>query len=344
MDTIKTTNKLLLVLVIPAIFYILDLLSFIFIPFMFAIFIALLFTPLMRWLKKRHAPKALALIIVILVLFSSFFMAFKLVQLSARQISVGEKELYEKLDTKIAAALEPFAEFFGIEPSENEGAIKKILQSRQIREAIYQNFRFTFSFVQDTVVMTLMTLFFLLLLLGGSLNLKVVLQEVLSKGKTQSVKTFVSIERSITLFLKVKFFTSLLTGIGFGLICYFFGVSFPLFWGLMAFVLNFVQMVGSIVITVATALFAFIEIVSPGSWFLSILLFTGVQVVVGSVLEPILLGRSFRINIIVVLIMLMFWGFLWGVPGLILSIPITVLVKTIMEEFESTRHMARMMS
>ncbi len=344
MNTINTTNKLLLVIVIPLIFYILDLLSFIFVPFMFAVFIALLFTPLMRWLKKRNAPKFLALTIVIVVLFSSFFVGFKLVQLSARQISKGQQELLGKLDAKVASVMDPLSDFFGIETDPEESAIKSILQNKQFLDFIYQNFRITFAYVQDTFVMTLMTLFFLLLLLGGSMNLKSVFQEILSKGKTQSVKTFVAIEKSITQFLKVKFFVSMLTGISFGLICYFFDVSFPLFWGLFAFVLNFVQMVGSIVVTVAASLFAFIEIKHPGTWLFCVVLLTAAQVIFGSIVEPILMGRSFRINIIVVLVMLMFWGFLWGVPGLILAIPITVLAKSIMQEFDGTKNIARLLS
>ena len=91
-------------------------------------------------------------------------------------------------------------------------------------------------------------------------------------------------------------------------------------------------------------LFAFIEIESPGTLLLAAILFTGAQVLFGSVLEPILMGRSFSINVIVVLIMLMFWGFIWGIPGLILSIPLTVLFKTILNEFQAGKKFAKLMS
>ena len=137
---------------------------------------------------------------------------------------------------------------------------------------------------------------------------------------------------------------SFFTGLGFGLIAWYFGLSFPLFWGLFAFAINFVQMIGSVIATVFAVLFAFIELESPGTMLIAGLLFTGVQVLFGSVIEPVMMGKSFSINILTVLVMLMFWGYLWGVPGLILSIPITVLIKTLLEQFSGGKKLARFMS
>lgn len=343
-NDIATTNKLLLILVLPVAFYILDVLSFIFVPLMFAIFIALLFTPLMRWMKKRNWPHTIALATSIFILVFTLFSIIKLVQLSGKQISEGQKEIFTKLDRKVEEWITPFSEILGVEKAEGQSSIKNLLKSKKVSETLVENFQPTFSFVRHTLVNILMTIFFLVLLLAGSLNFKDILQTTLLRGKTQSIKTFMKVERSITEFLKVKFFVSLLTGIGVGIAAWAFGISFPLFWGLFAFAINFVQMVGSIVVTVMIILMAAIELESPGMLLAASLVFAGIQVVLGSVLEPILMGKSFSINIIVVLVMLMFWGFLWGIPGLILAIPLTVLLKTIMGEFTSTRKFAQLMS
>jgi len=340
----STTNKLLLILVLPVIFYSLQLLSFIFIPLMFAIFIALLFTPMMRWMKKRTVPQFIALGTVILILTLIGFSTFKVIQLSGKQIEEGKDDIFRKLDNKVEEVVTPFSEFLGLDPTKGESTIKSILKSEKIEEFILDNFSITFSFVQSTLVNILMTLFFLMLLLAGSLNFKDILQSTLFSGGTQSVKTFMKVERSVSEFLKVKIFVSFLTGVAFGIIAWSLGISFPLFWGLFAFVINFVQMVGSVIATVLVMLFAFIEIESPGTLLLAAILFTGAQVLFGSVLEPILMGRSFSINVIVVLIMLMFWGFIWGIPGLILSIPLTVLFKTILNEFQAGKKFAKLMS
>ncbi|CAN0451187.1 unnamed protein product, partial [Scytosiphon promiscuus] len=71
---------------------------------------------------------------------------------------------------------------------------------------------------------------------------------------------------------------------------------------------------------------------------------TGVQVLFGSILEPVFMGKSFSINIITVLVMLMLWGYIWGVPGLIMAIPITVFIKIILEQFPQTKIIASLIS
>lgn len=331
-------------LVIPVIFYILVVLKFIFIPLMFAVFIVLLFTPLMRWLRKRNIPQILSFTFVLLLIIGSFFVAFKLIQLTGHEIAQGQRELLIKLDSKIENLIAPFSSLFGFEQNIDGSAIEQIIQSKQFGDALLENLGITFSFVRQTVIMTLMTFFFLILLLAGSWNLKMITYNTIAQGKTRSLKTFISVERSISKFLKVKFFVSLLTGIGFGLACYFFGVSFPLFWGLFTFIINFVQMVGSFISTILLSIFAYIEIENPGALLALVLILTGIQVLFGSIIEPIMMGRSFSINIITVLITLMFWGFLWGVPGLILAIPMTVLIKTILIEFSGTERIVRLMS
>ena len=136
----------------------------------------------------------------------------------------------------------------------------------------------------------------------------------------------------------------MLTGIGTGLACVFFDVSFPIFWGLFVFVINFVQLVGSFISVILLSVFAFVELDPTSTLLFFIISITGVQVLFGAILEPILMGKSFSINIITVLVMLMFWGFIWGVPGLIMAIPITVFVKIILEQFSSTKKLANLIS
>jgi predicted PurR-regulated permease PerM len=137
---------------------------------------------------------------------------------------------------------------------------------------------------------------------------------------------------------------SALTGVFTGLMCVLFDVSFPIFWGLFAFAINFVQMVGSFISVILLSIFAFVELDPTSTLFFFILSITMVQVLFGAILEPIFMGKSFSINIIAVLVMLMFWGFLWGIPGLIMAIPITVFIKIILEQFSSTRIIASLLS
>lgn len=343
-NNLNTTNRLLLIIAVPVVFYILKVLSFIFVPLVLAVFLALLFMPLLRWLNKRKVPKFLSLALVILIIVSSLFAAVKVVQLSGKEIIKDKSAIYHKLDAKVGALIIPIANTMGIETNTHSSAIKSILRNQQVSDTIYENFGLTFSIVQKALMLVLMMLFFLVLLLAGSLNFKQIMQDTMFSRPTQAIKTFIAIEKSVARFILVKFLMSLFTGIGFSIICIIFDISFPLFWGLFAFAINFLQMVGSVISTVVASLFAFVEIATPGTWLLVVLLFTGVQVLFGAVLEPIFMGKSFSINIVTILIMLMFWGFLWGIPGLILSIPMTVLIKTLLEQFSNTRVLANLMS
>lgn len=187
-------------------------------------------------------------------------------------------------------------------------------------------------------------LFFAVLLLAGSVDFHKLLRNTLVKQRIDSIKTWMRIEKDLLKFIKVKFFISLGTGIATSLACWAFGVSFPVFWGLFAFIINFVQFIGSIITVVMVSLFAFVEIEQTSILLFFMLTATGVQALFGGVLEPVFMGKSFSINIITVLLMLMLWGYIWGIPGLIMAIPITVFFKIVLDKFPSTRRISEYMS
>lgn len=339
-----TTNKLLLILTLPVVFYVLHLLSFILVPLFFAIFLSLLFMPTMRWLQHKKVPKWISVLIVLIILSGTVFGVVQVVALSGQELNADKDELFAQLNAKAGPYLLKIAEYLEIEQKTGQTPLKSIITSDQISKAVYQNFSITFNLIQKSLSDLLITLFFMVLLLSGSLNFKEFLQLIFFKKSYPSIRTFMVIERSIVKFLRVKTIVSFLTGLCVGLVCYFFDLSFPFFWGLFGFAINYVQFVGSVVVTVLVALQAFIEINFPGTLLLVILLLIGVQLIFGSIVEPVMLGRSFSINVLAVIVMLMFWGFLWGVPGLILSIPLTVLIKTMLEQFPNSRRYAVLLS
>ncbi|NQU53411.1 MAG: AI-2E family transporter [Bacteroidetes bacterium] len=340
MKDLKTTNILLLIIVISLSFYLLKILSFIFIPLVLSMFISLLFLPLMRWLKKKHVPKPLSILIVILIVAGVLKLGGELIQISSNEIIAAEGVFFEKAEYKIVELIVAIEEFFGIERLEGENVLKHYFQENNF----IGEFGTTLDFIGNTLSMTLMTAFFVILLLSESINFQNILNNTIFKVRHSSVKTFIKIEKDIIKFVKVKFIISLFTGIGFSLACLFFDISFPIFWGLFAFIINFVQMVGSIISVVLLALFAFIEIDQTGTLLFFVLTITAVQVLMGGALEPILMGKTFSLNVITVLVMLMLWGYIWGIPGLIMSIPITVFIKIVLDQFPGTKIIAGLMA
>ncbi|MGV6829764.1 MAG: AI-2E family transporter [Flavobacteriales bacterium] len=340
MNDRRTTNILLLIIALPILFYVLQLLSFIFIPLIFSMFLALLFWPLMRWLRKKNIPKFLSLFIIVFLISLFFKLTAEVIQLSSNEILSSEKNLFQKADSKLATLLLPIEDFLGSERVEGESITMHYFQKIDFNNT----FGSTIDVLRNTVMMTLMTFFFTILLLAESLNFQKILNTTIIKQQFSSVKVFMRIEKDLITFIKVKFIISFFTGLGFTLACYFFDVSFPIFWGLLAFIINFVQMIGSVISVVLLSLFAFVELDATSTLLFFILAITLVQVIMGGVLEPIFMGKSFSINVITILVMLMFWGFLWGISGMILSIPITVLIKIILEQFPKTKILANLMS
>lgn len=345
MNELKTIKRILLILVIPLVFYVLHILKFIFIPLMGAILLALLFMPLMRWMDKRKVPKIIAVITSVVLMVVGVSTAFLLVRLSAQEILSADSGFWEKLTTKLDTLFTMVLNTLGVESLQGMTTFSDLIQSEGVTNAIFSSSGETISSMGSTVTMLLMTLFFLVLLISGSMNVQQIMERtIFNQQSFPSIRTYRLIEKSMVKFIKVKFILSLLTGIGFSLACVYFDVSFPLFWGVFTFAINFVQMIGSIISTVLLTLFALAEMEPSGTLLVFALTITGVQVLFGSILEPIFMGKTFSINTITVLIVLMFWGFLWGIPGMILSIPLTVLIKTILEQFPKTRIIANIMS
>lgn len=341
MDKVRTTNYLLLIIVIPIIFYLLKVLSFIFIPLFFSMFIALLFLPLMRFLKRRGVHKIISIFIVIIIIIIGVKLGAELIKLSSKQIMENNSSFLLKAQTKVNHLVYEIESVFGTEAIEEENAkLSRFLN----KDKIFNNFGSTLSFISKALTALLMTIFFIVLWLAESINIENLLNKTLLKKRHQSIKTFIKIENDLIKFIKVKVLVSFLTGVFTGLACYFFDVSFPIFWGLFAFLINFVQMVGSFVTVILLSIFAFVELEVSSTLLFFVIAITGTQVLYGSILEPIFMGKSFSINVITVLVALMFWGFIWGVPGLIMAIPITVFLKIILEEFPSTQGIAKLIS
>ncbi|TNF41578.1 MAG: AI-2E family transporter [Bacteroidetes bacterium] len=299
-----------------------------------------MFLPFMRRMKKYRVPKFLRILIAILIISGVIKIGGEVVELISKQILSADSELLNKAQLKITNLIVSVENIFGIQRVEGGNVILHYLK----KSNKFSNFGSTIDFIGDTLTMTLMTIFFVILLIAESINFQKVLNQTILKRKYSSVKVFMKIESDLIKFIIVKFFISLFTGMGIALGCFIFGIDFPVLWGLIAFLLNFIQMVGSVVSVVVTALFALVELDATGTWFLFVLFLTGVQVLFGSIVEPIFMGKSFSINVVTILIMLMFWGFLWGVPGLIMAVPITVFLKIIFEQYSNTRVIASLMA
>jgi predicted PurR-regulated permease PerM len=163
------------------------------------------------------------------------------------------------------------------------------------------------------------------------------------EGKQKMTKAFVEVKDAIVNYMKVKFLTSLCTGLSFGLICWAFHINFALFWGFLAFLLNFIPTVGSITATIPPILLGLIQIESSGTFAMFVLLLVAAQFIWGSIVEPAVMGSSVDLNIVFVIFGLVLWGYIWGVAGMLLSVPLIVLIRVILSQIPDAHMIVKLM-
>jgi predicted PurR-regulated permease PerM len=184
--------------------------------------------------------------------------------------------------------------------------------------------RGVFSLVSDITLVAVGLIFVLFEL--------VILPDKLSKALsgTDWTQHFVDIVREVQRYLGIKTAISVGTGLILGIWVALLGVDFPLLWGLAAFLLNYIPVLGPVIAAIPAVLVTLVQF-GPARAIVLALGYLAVKVVIGDLLEPHLMGRRFGLSTAVVLVSLVFWGWVWGPLGMILSVPLTQTFKIAME-------------
>lgn len=199
------------------------------------------------------------------------------------------------------------------------------------------------SLLGDTFMIIIYALFIFL----EESNFKKKLQQLFT-NKDGNSKSFQSIlkkvENSISNYLRLKTYVSLLTGVLSYVVLLMVGVDGAPFWAFLIFLLNYIPTIGSLVATAFPAIFSLIQF-GEFTPFLIVLFAVGaIQVIVGNVVEPKVFGKSLNLSPLVTILSLAVWGEIWGITGMILSVPITVIMIIIFSQFENTKNIAILLS
>jgi AI-2 transport protein TqsA len=192
-----------------------------------------------------------------------------------------------------------------------------------------------------------LVLFYLLFLLLEEAALSNKMKKIYARsGSRRSIKNSITrISNLLSAYLGIKIFTSFLTGFLSYFVLLIIGIDLPMLWAFIIFILNFIPSVGSIVATSFPVLFAMLQYAGEWGKALSVLLgVLAVQVSVGNLLEPRILGNRLNLSPLVVILGLTFWGFVWGFVGMLLSVPIMATLMIIFSQFEDTRSTAILFS
>ena len=151
---------------------------------------------------------------------------------------------------------------------------------------------------------------------------------------------FYKMDQNIGRYLRLKTLVSFITGALSYIALLIFGVEAALFWAFLIFILNFIPTVGSLIATLFPAIFAVFQMADLAPFIYILVSVGAVQVIVGNIIEPKLMGTSLNMSALVVILSLTIWGAMWGITGMILSVPITVMMIIVFEEIPSLRFIA----
>lgn len=297
------------------------------VPFLLSVFIALIFSPMLGWLKKRSVPSGVAICLIIALVVVVGWLIGILVGSSINDFRENLPEYQARLQQMSGSFLTWLSEKgikLDMEQMRQSFNPSKVMQ-------LAGNTLSSFGNVMADAFMILLTVVFILAEeVGFSDKLKSARQD--NGSAQQALRNFTE---SVNSYLAIKSLLSLLTGVLVMVWLWILGVDYPVMWGLLAFLLNFVPTIGSIIAAVPAVLLALIQL-GPFPAGLVAAGYLVVNVVVGNVLEPKWMGKGLNLSPLVVFLSLVFWGWVLGPVGMLLSIPLTIMVKIALENHEDT--------
>lgn len=296
------------------------------IPALLAAFLAVAADAPVAWLARKGVPRGAAIAGVVAAVALALLAVGMLVGSSAQELShrapAYQQALHEQIDSLLGGRDVPFAPDAGgiaemISPGAVLGLASDLLSG--VGDAFGKGF------------LILLLMVFILLEAPG-LDAKL---EALGSSRG----SWASLEGSVRSYLAIKTGTSLLTGVLVGLFLAVLGLEFAVLWGLLAFLLNYVPTIGSVVAALPAVLLALLQN-GPGTALGVAAGYLVINILVSNVIEPRIMGQGLGLSILAVLLSLVFWGWLLGPVGMLLAVPLTTTVKIVLERHEETRGLA----
>lgn len=301
------------------------------VPFLLAAFIAIVCAGPMHWLQKRKVPVGLAVFLVILAVIGCGLTVLLLVGTSVNDFT-GALPDYQKSLREQTLALVAWLGGLGLKISPT--LITDYFDPGKALQLAGNTLART-SGVLANAFMILLTVIFILLEAAG---LPGKLRAGLDNAET-SLQSFERFNTGVQQYLAIKTLVSIATGVLISLWLFLLGLDYPLLWGLVAFLMNYVPNIGSIIAAIPAVLLAVVQLgpipslIVAGGYLV-------VNLLMGNVIEPRLMGRKLGLSTLIVFLSLVFWGWVLGPVGMLLSVPLTMIVKIALEQREDTRWLA----
>lgn len=305
--------------------------SEILVPFLLSSFIAILCAPLLMWLESRRVPTTLAVVVVVLLVVLSIGGFSMVVATSindfARQMPTYQASLQEE-----TSMVTGWLAQHGVELSQQ--MVKEQINPGKVMDMVRKVVTGFGNVLTDFFLIFLTVLFILFEVSSFPAKFRRAMGE-----QHRSLKTFEQFNESVKGYLIIKTLVSLGTGLFIGVWLAVQGLDYVVLWALLAFLLNFIPNIGSIIAAVPAVMLSFLQFGLGGAGVTALGFFI-VNVVMGNIVEPRYMGQGLGLSTLVVFLSLLFWGWVLGPVGMLLSIPLTMIVKLALESNDESHWVA----
>lgn len=339
-------------------------LSHVFIPFIIALFLYFFFEPLNNFLESKKIPGFIITLLDIAITVLILYTVGRLIFDSFVQFSEGFPEYAKKLSeivrniSKELGIRDPFFRYFSFEK------LVKTIDFQSLAGGLFTS-------TLDLLGSILFVLFFFVFVLSGEktiyeaikhyyihkrvkpqikkikkaksdeLNEKLQqefdseLQLIKNQKEIELENTFREITTQIQKYIITKFVINIAAGAITTIALYLYGLDYPIIWGLFVFLFNFIPTIGSAAALILPVLFSIVQFDTLTSALIVILMMASIQTLAFNVAEPMIIGNRLNLNPIIILLSVLIWGYIWGIVGMLLSVPITAIIKIIISNSQS---------
>jgi AI-2 transport protein TqsA len=307
-------------------------------PFMLAVVLSFILTPALSVLTRLKVPRAVSILLILILTFVVLYLFGVLLFESGK----GFASEFPKYGDRLRTGVEYIEKKFHLAAVKWDPLdLVRNLDVNKVGSLFLSSLGPFFSFISKLFLV----LIFLVFILAGKGKTEMKIVKAFSpRHASQIRRIMVKINSEIQRYLAIKTVSNLIQGLLTFLILWVFGLNFALLFGFLTFVLNYIPTIGSIIATGLPMLIAAFQFPNlwPAVW-IGVLM-TVLQNIMGNFVEPRFIGRGLNLSPLVVLFALFFWGWLWGISGMILAVPTVAMLRIVCDNVPALRFLAVLMS
>ncbi len=301
--------------------------SEIIVPFLLSLFLAIILLPMYEFFNKKGLPQSISLSLVIGIFILLIALVGQLIGSSIHDFN-SNIDLYSEQLGVYYNSVVALASKIGIEISVDE--LSQMINSKQIMSFVSKIMQSMSSMFTNGFVVLLTIIF----MLSESSNFK---SKMAFASSNSGVTTHIEkISSQIKEYMALKAIISLFTGLIVWVALLIIGTDYAFLWAVIAFLFNFIPNIGSIIAAVPAVLLTLVQLGAVSSLIVAII-YVAINIIIGSVVEPKVMGKGLGLSTLVVFLSLIFWGWLLGIVGMLLSIPLTIMIKIVLDDNENTK-------